>query len=99
MRISTSFSDAEIILMSEILSKMMMGSDTKLLVKNATFPKLCASVQRLKERSNPDPSLRPPKVTRANKSAPPAPEPVCIGCTEDSGPDPECPKCGPTTAA
>jgi hypothetical protein len=73
MRISTSFSDAEILLMSEILNKMLMGSDTKLLVKNATFPKLCASVQRLKERANPDPSQRPPMKARAKKVDPVTP--------------------------
>jgi len=27
------------------------------------------------------------------------PPPECIGCTEETGPDPECPKCGPSTAA
>lgn len=108
MRVSTSLSDGEIVLLWEILTKLLSGSDPKLLVKNANFPRLMQSAQRLKARVNPDPSARPPIRPKSwrRRTEPLTPvdtklatnEPQCIGCTEDSGPDPECPKCGPTTA-
>ena len=55
-RISTSFNEAQIVLLNEILTKLLSGSDPKLLIRNKAFPSLIASVQGLKRRvDNPTP--------------------------------------------
>lgn len=69
MRVSTSLSDGEIVLLWEILTKLLSGSDPKLLVRNAHFPKLMQSIKRLKERADPDPAKRPPVKVRQKKES------------------------------
>jgi len=67
-RISTSFNEAQIVLLNEILTKLLIGSDPKLLVRNKAFASLMGTVQSLKRR------IDNPTQTRRPTAPPPAPE-------------------------
>lgn len=73
-RISTSFNEAQIVLLNEILTKLLSGSDPKLLIRNRAFPSLIGAVQSLKRRiDNPAPpkSAPPPPIAQAAYDADP----------------------------
>lgn len=49
-RLSTSFSDEEIILLNALFNALARGGDTSVLRRNKAFPALCAKINKMHRR-------------------------------------------------